>query len=129
MTDPIADMITRIHNGYLARKSEVEIPYSNVKAAMGRLLERENYVEKAEEKERDGHKVIMLKLKYNGKQPALTSVKRLSKPGLRRYSGAKKIPRSLGGYGLTIVSTSLGVMSDKEARAKGIGGELLCSIW
>lgn len=129
MTDPIADMLTRLHNGYLARKTEVAIPYSKVKEAMSQLLKKEGYIGEVEVRGEVAKKELMVTLRYNGKQPAMTGVKRLSKPGLRKYSTVKKIPRSLGGYGLTIVSTSSGVFSDKEARSKGIGGELLASIW
>ena len=129
MTDPIADMMIRIKNGYAARKDEVAIPHSKVKQAIANLLEKQQYIAEVKEAEEDGHKNIVVKLRYNGKIPAMTGVKRLSKPGLRLYSTATNIPRSLGGYGLTIVSTSAGVLSDKEARAKGVGGELLCSVW
>lgn len=130
MTDPIADMITRLNNGYLARKQEVVAPYSKVKEAMAKLLVREQYLEStAVDDKESAKKTLVMKLRYIDKKPALTGVKRLSKPGLRRYTSAHKIPRSLGGYGVTIVSTSLGVLSDKEARAKKVGGELLCSIW
>ena len=129
MTDPIADMITRLRNGYLAHKLEVNIPYSKLKEAVAKLLEKEQYVAKVEVREEKVQKTLVVTLRYTGKLPAVTGVKRLSKPGLRKYSTTKQIPKSLGGYGVTIVSTSLGILTDKEARKKGVGGELLCSIW
>ncbi len=132
MTDPIADMLTRIHNGYLAHKGEVSIPYSKLKESIAQLLKKEGYVTEVEIKADEDNAIlknIVVGLRYVGKQPAMTGVKRLSKPGLRKYIAAKKIPKSLGGYGVTIVSTSAGILGDKEARAKGVGGELLCSIW
>jgi small subunit ribosomal protein S8 len=129
MTDPIADMIIRVKNAYLARRDEVIIPHSKVKEAIAVLLKREKYVGEIEVKTETLPKQLVLKLVYVNGMPVVNSVKRLSKPGLRKYSGSKSIPRSLGGYGITIISTSQGVMTDKEARKKGIGGELLCSIW
>lgn len=129
MTDPIADMIIRIQNGYMARKDEVELPHSKVKEAIALLLKRERYVEDVSIADVKPQKVITMKLRYVAGSPAVTKVKRISKPGLRKYATTTSIPRALGGYGVTIISTSKGVMSDKEARKLGIGGELLCSIW
>ncbi len=129
MTDPIADMIIRVQNGYMARMDEVKVPHSKVKEAIAHLLKREKYVEEVVIADVKPQKVISLKLRYVAGIPAVTKVKRISKPGLRKYATSTSIPRALGGYGVTIVSTSKGVMSDKEARKLGIGGELLCSIW
>lgn len=129
MTDPISDMIIRVKNAYLARKTTVNIPYTKVLHALANLLKEEKYVEEVKVEETKPVKTLVLTLRYVKRIPAITDVKRISKPGLRRYTTADKIPQTLGGYGLTIVTTSQGVMSDKQARAKGIGGELLCSIW
>src|SRR3989344_6203670 len=129
MTDTIADMITRLRNGYAAHKTVVSMPHSKQKEAIGRLLEKEQYIEKLEVAGEGVEKALVLSLKYTEKRPVLTGIVRLSKPGLRKYSPANRIPRSLGGYGLTIVSTRMGIMSDKEAKKKGVGGELLCSVW
>ena len=129
MTDPISDMIIRIKNAYLAKRQELELPHSKVKENIALLLQEKGYVQEVSLKGETAHKVIYIKLKYNEGLPAVTGVKRLSTPGLRNYSRSKKIPATLGGYGLTIVSTSSGLLSDKEAKKKGIGGELLCSIW
>lgn len=129
MTDAIADMIIRLQNGYMAHKDEVLVPHSKVKEAIAELLKRERYVEDVVIEDVKPQKVMKITLLYVNGMAAITKVKRISKPGLRKYSASKAIPRSLGGYGLTIVSTSQGVMSDKEAKKKGVGGELLCSIW
>ncbi len=129
MTDPIADMIIRIKNALLARHNEVAIPHSNMKKAIGQILEKEGYVAGMEIRQGSVQSELVLKLKYSGKIPAITDVRRLSKPGRRLYASAKQIPRTLGGYGITIVSTSKGVVTDKEARQQNIGGELLCQIW
>jgi len=129
MTDPISDLMIRIKNAYLAKKKDLDIPHSKVKESIVMLLKKEGYVGEVVVKEQKPHAVLHVELKYNEGAPAVTGVKRLSTPGLRNYSRSKKIPRTLGGYGLTIISTSSGVLSDKEAKKKGIGGELLCSIW
>ncbi|PWU23130.1 30S ribosomal protein S8 [Candidatus Cerribacteria bacterium 'Amazon FNV 2010 28 9'] len=129
MTDPIADMLTRIKNAYLARKIEVNVPHSNVKEALANLLVREHYIEAVEKQDSKPCSQLKIKLRYVGKRPAMTSVQRISKPGRRVYESAGSIPRSLGGYGITVVSTSSGLLSDKEAKKKNIGGEVICAIW
>lgn len=129
MTDPIADMITRVKNAFMANKAEVSIPHSKVKEAVAKILESEGYVENFEVKPTVPQKTIEIKLKYIGKIPAITEVRRLSKPGRRMYATTKDIPKSLGGYGVTIVSTSKGVITDSQARKLNVGGELLCQIW
>lgn len=129
MTDPIADMIIRIKNALAARHQEVEIPYSKMKKAIATILESEGYVAGFEVKSDAVEQQLIVKLKYSGRVPAITDVRRLSKPGRRLYATAKQIPRALGGYGITIVSTSAGIMTDKQARQKNAGGELLCQIW
>ena len=129
MTDPVSDMLTRIKNAYLARKTTVLIPHSKVKEAIANVLIAHKYVSEMEKKVTGTRTDIILSLSYNGKVPALTDLKRISKPGRRLYSPVDKIPRTLGGYGVTIVSTSQGVMSDTDAKKKNIGGEVLCQIW
>lgn len=129
MTDPIADMLTRIKNAYLARKSEVVIPYSKVKESIANVLVEHRYIASFEKQENEGKPQLLAKLSYLGKQPAMTNVKRVSKPGRRMYSTVDNIQRTLGGYGITIVSTSQGVMDDKSAKKKNIGGEVLCQVW
>ncbi|MCL4208228.1 30S ribosomal protein S8 [Patescibacteria group bacterium] len=129
MTDPIADMIIRVKNAFLASRATVSIPHSKMKEALAKILEAEGYVESFEVKPTAPQKTIEIKLKYIGKIPAITEVRRLSKPGRRMYATVGEIPRSLGGYGVTIVSTSKGVITDKDARKMNIGGEVLCQIW
>lgn len=129
MTDPIADMIIRVKNAFLASRATVSIPHSKMKEALAKILEAEGYVESFEVKPTVPQKTIEIKLKYIGKIPAITEVRRLSKPGRRMYAAVGEIPRSLGGYGVTIVSTSKGVVTDKDARKMNIGGEVLCQIW
>lgn len=129
MTDPIADMIIRIKNALAARHTEVVIPFSKMKQAIARILESEGYIAGVEVKADTVGQNLVVKLKYTGRVPAITDVRRLSKPGRRLYASAKQIPRALGGYGITIVSTSSGVLTDKQARQKNAGGELLCQIW
>ncbi len=129
MTDTLGDLLARIRNGYLARKGEVSAPSSKLKEAVARILMQEGYIEEVSVEEASPAKILKMKLKYINGQPVVNQVRRLSKPGLRRYSPAAKIPRVLGGYGVVLVSTSQGIMTDKQAKAKGFGGELLCSIW
>lgn len=129
MTDPIADMIIRIKNGYLARKKSVSIPYSKMNKAIAQILVAEKYVDSLNETGEGVTKSLDLTLRYVGKVASLTNVSRESKPGRRVYSSSQKLPRALGGYGIVIVSTNKGVMTDKEARKQGVGGEVLCSIW
>lgn len=129
MTDPIADMITRIKNALLAGKQTVGIPHSKMKESIAQLLVEGGYVEDFEVKKDQLHSEIIIKLKYIGKVPAISAVRRMSKPGRRMYVPVKQIPRALGGYGMTIVSTSKGVMDDTKARQQNVGGEVLCQIW
>ena len=128
-TDPIADIIIRIKNAHMARHTSVELPFSKIKKSIADILVTEGYVSEASIKEGNPFNTIVLSLKYIGKIPAINDVKRLSKPGRRLYAPAKKLPKALGGYGITIISTSKGVMTDKQARKENIGGELLCQIW
>ncbi len=128
MTDPIADMLTRIRNAQMARKERVTIPFSKVKMAILDILIKEGYVENAEKK--DGIPATLdVKLKYRASQPMITTIKRESTPGHRMYRKADEMPRILNGYGIAIVSTSKGIMTVKDAKKQGIGGEILCSIY
>lgn len=129
INDPIGDMLTRIRNAALAHKQTVELPTSMVKLSVAKLLVKEGFLTAAVEEQTDHGMMLQLTLAYEGKEPVLTGVKRISKPGLRWYIGKKKIPMVMGGMGIAIVSTPQGVMSGKDARTKGIGGELLCEVW
>lgn len=129
MTDPIADFIIRIKNAHMARKTVVEAPFSKVKKSIADILVDEGYISSVEVHEDTPFSKLVVTLKYIGKQPAINDVKRLSKPGRRVYSPSDAVPKALGGYGITIVSTSKGVMTDTAARKANVGGELLCQIW
>lgn len=129
MTDPIADLIIRIKNGYLARKKAVSIPYSKMNKSITDILVKENYLTEAVVAGDAPFQTIEAELKYVGKMPSITDVKRESKPGRRVYKSVKTLPNALGGYGIVILSTNKGVMTEKEARKVGVGGEVLCSIW
>ncbi|HQF57097.1 MAG TPA: 30S ribosomal protein S8 [Candidatus Magasanikbacteria bacterium] len=128
MTDPIADMLTRIRNAQLSHKKTVEIPFSKLKKVIVELLSREGYVGKVEESG-ETHPVLIVELKYNGKKPVIQSLKRESKPGHRVYLQKNDLPKILNDYGIAIISTSKGIMTNKEARAQGIGGEIICSVY
>jgi small subunit ribosomal protein S8 len=129
MTDPISDFIIRIKNALMANHKELLVPYSKMKKSMADILVEEGYLDSAEVIEGKPFAQIKLGLKYVGRTPAVTEVKRLSKPGRRLYASVGQIPRALGGYGITIVSTNKGLMTDKQARKANIGGELVCQIW
>lgn len=128
MTDTIADMLTRIRNAQRAGKRSVTMPYSNLKRTIADLLYREGYVG-AVEKSADAKPTLAVELKYNGRDPAIQSIVRLSKPGHRMYRAADELPTVINGYGLAIVSTSRGLMTSKEAKKLGIGGEIICSVY
>jgi small subunit ribosomal protein S8 len=129
MNDTIADMIIRIKNALLARHDSVVIPHSRVKEQIGQILVKNNYVADLKVDKKAPQSDIVIKLRYVGKVPAITDVRRISTPGRRIYSSSTKLPKALGGYGITIVSTSKGIMTDKDARKQNIGGEVLCQIW
>lgn len=129
MTDPISDMLARIKNALLAQHKEVVMPHSKVKEAIAKILATYNYIESFSVVEKKPQSDLAIKLSYKGKIPMITDVKRISKPGRRLYSTVDKVPSSLNGYGITIVSTSKGLLTDKEARKQNVGGELLCQIW
>ena len=130
-TDPIADYLTRIRNANSARLKMVEIPSSGVKRAITAILYDQGYIQNYKFEEDDKQGVIKIALKYNPstKVPAITKIERASRPGLRKYSGAAEMPRVLNGLGIAIVSTSKGVITDKEARKENVGGEVLCYVY
>lgn len=130
LTDVIADMLTRIRNASSAKHETVDIPASNLKRSIANILLEEGYIKGIEQIDDGKQGVIRVKLKYAGnKQNVITGIKRISKPGLRVYAGKGEIPRVLGGLGVAILSTSKGLMTDKSARAAGVGGEVLAFIW
>ena len=130
VSDPIADMLTRIRNAIMARHDFVLIPASRTKLSIARILKGEGFIAEYEVLRGKPHRVIKLYLKYDdNNQPILSGLERASKPGLRVYVGQKEIPRVYSGLGIAILSTSKGVMSGKQAWRRGIGGELLCYIW
>ena len=128
MTDPIADMLTRIRNGQHARKVAVSMPSSKQKVAIARVLQDEGYITGFSTEEDGAKTTLTVELKYFEGQPVIERIERVSRPGLRRYRGTDDLPKVLGGLGVAVVSTSAGVMSDREARSKGIGGEVLCVV-
>lgn len=129
-TDPIADMLTRIRNGLTAKHDTVMIPSSKAKAVIAEILKEEGYIRDYQIVDGDKEKEIIVTLKYYGKgQPAITGLKRVSKPGLRVYSSAKDMPKVLNGMGIAIVSTSKGIMTGKKAKENNAGGEVLAYVW
>ena len=129
MTDPIADLLTRIRNGQRVGLPTVAVPASRVKEAVVRVLRDEGYVAGYEVKPADsGHRELVVELKYFQGRPVIEEIRRVSRPGLRIYRRKDKLPKLLGGLGLTIVSTSAGLMSDRAARAQGLGGEVVCVV-
>ncbi|ADL11727.1 30S ribosomal protein S8 [Acetohalobium arabaticum] len=130
VTDSIADMLTQTRNANMMVKEKVDIPASNLKEEMARVLEEEGFIKDYKRIETDAQGKIRLYLKYGAnKEKVITGLKRISKPGLRVYVDKNEIPQVLGGLGIAILSTSQGVMTDKEARSRGIGGEVLCYVW
>jgi len=130
MTDPIADMLTRIRNANIAGHETVEIPQSQIKRSMAEILKAEGFVRDCDYIKDDKQGIIKIYLKYGPNQErVLTGLKRISKPGLRVYVGRQDIPRVLQGLGIAILSTPKGVMSDKQARREGVGGEVICYVW
>lgn len=128
MTDPIADMLTRVRNGQTAEKVSVEMPSSKIKAAIAQVLEDEGYIEGFETEEEGGKATLRIQLKYFQGRAVIEYIERASKPGLRLYCGKNDIPEVVGGLGISIISTSQGVMSDRAARMAGHGGEVLCYV-
>ena len=129
ITDPIADMLTRIRNANSARHDTVDVPASNMKKSIAQILLDEGYIKSYQIVDDGTQGVIHITLKYNGKDKVITGLRRVSKPGLRVYDGADELPRVLRGLGIAIVSTSKGVMTDKAARAAHVGGEVLAFVW
>jgi len=127
-TDPIADFLTRIRNAQAARRETVESPSSKVKAKIAKILEAEGYLSDVRERAEGARKIISMTLKYDQQAPRITSVRRISKPGLRVYRKSNELPRVLSGLGIAIVSTSAGIMTNTEARRRKLGGEVLCEI-
>lgn len=125
MLDSMSDALIRIKNGYRASKKEVDIKYSKLVLSVCKLMEKEGYLQSVAQKE---GKIIVV-LKYDGRLPALTDVKRISKPGLRVYKGVKFLPRVLNGLGMAIISTPQGVITDRQARKLGVGGEVMAEVW
>ena len=128
MTDPIADMLTRIRNGQASNKTEVAIPSSKLKTAIAEVLKKEGYISNYSTSGKGGKNILTIELKYFEGKPVIESIYRTSKPGLRIYKNKENLPKVLGGLGVAIVSTSAGVMSDRVAREKGVGGEVLCIV-
>ncbi|WP_366923250.1 30S ribosomal protein S8 [Metallumcola ferriviriculae] len=130
MTDPIADLLTRIRNASMANKSTVEVPASKIKKAIAEIFKAEGYIKDVEYVDDSKQGILRLYLKYGkSNEKVITGLKRISKPGLRVYANKDEIPRVLGGLGVAVISTSKGVMTDKAARQGGTGGEVICYIW
>ena len=129
MTDPIADMLTRIRNAITANKETVEIPASNEKKAIAEILLNEGWVKDVKLVEDGYNGKIVITLKYDDKKSVISGLRRVSKPGLRNYAGVENMPRVLGGFGTVILSTNKGIMTGKKAKAANVGGEVLCEIW
>jgi len=129
MQDPLADMLTRIRNAQLAGKTSVEMPASTLKAAVCAVLKDEGYIAGFSEIEREGKKQLLVDLKYFEGKPVIAEIDRISRPGLRNYKGKDDLPTVRGGLGVAIVSTSKGIMTDRAARAAGVGGEVLCTVF
>ena len=127
--DPIADMLTSIRNALAVQHSIIEMPFSNLKYEIAKILEKHGFIEKCDKKGKKAKKTIEITLKYHDKTPVILGLKRISKPGQRIYLDFTKIKRIREGYGMAIISTSKGLMTDKEARKQKIGGEVLCEIW
>ncbi|MBW4621554.1 MAG: 30S ribosomal protein S8 [Cyanosarcina radialis HA8281-LM2] len=129
--DTIADMLTRIRNANMARHQQTKIPSTRMTRSIAQVLKAEGFVNDFEEVGEGIERNLVVSLKYKGKtrQPLINNLKRISKPGLRVYSGRKDLPRVLGGIGIAIISTSHGIMTDREARRQGLGGEVLCYVW
>ena len=128
MTDPISDMLTRIRNAQAVRKNSVNMPSSKLKTALAQVLKDEGYIDGFALRQNGGKPEIEISLKYYAGRPVIEKIERVSRPGLRIYRGCESIPRVMNGLGIAIVSTSKGLMTDRKARASGIGGEVLCFV-
>jgi small subunit ribosomal protein S8 len=129
--DTIADMLTRIRNATMARHQTTQVPATKMTRSIAKVLREEGFIGEYEEEGDEIKRNLVISLKYKGKnrQPLITALKRVSKPGLRVYSNKKDLPRVLGGIGIAVISTSSGIMTDREARQKNVGGEVLCFVW
>ncbi len=127
--DTIGDFLTRLRNALRARHKYVDVPASNLKLAMSEILKEQGYIETVERSEDGKQGMLRITLKYANGAPAIIGIKRISTPGLRRYTAAKETPRVLSGLGIAIISTPKGVMTDKQARQMNVGGEVLCYVW
>lgn len=128
MTDPIADLLTRIRNAHHAEKISLTLPGSKIKTAIAQVLQDEGYIESFEASKAEGKPSLMIKLKYYEGEPVIERLQRVSRPGLRVYKSAEELPKVNGGLGIAIISTSKGIMTDRAARNAGVGGEVLCSV-
>lgn len=129
LSDPISDMLTRIRNASRAGARDVAIPHSRLKGEIARILKGEGYIVDFEAEKDGAKKTLKLRLRYRGDRPVIRGLRRVSKPGIRRYVTVDKVPRVVGGTGVAVLSTSRGVLTDREARKAGVGGEVLCYIW
>ncbi len=129
LQDPVADMLTRLRNGQMAHKEEVRMPLSRLRAAVLRVLKEEGYIEGFRVEAEGDHQYLCVVLKYHEGKPVLAELRRVSRPGLRRYARCGKLPRVYGGLGVAVISTSRGVMTDHAARKAGVGGEILCTVF
>ena len=129
MTDPVADYLTRLRNAVQARHKRLDIPTSNLKRELTKLLVAHKFVSSYTEIKESAQGILRIQLKYNDGEPVITGLKRISKPGLRKYAAATELPRVLGGLGIAVISTPKGLMTDTEARQAKVGGEVLCEIW
>ncbi len=128
MSDPIADMLTRIRNAQMVGHLEVKMPASKLKSSIAKVLKDEGYIEDFSQREKDGKSELVVSLKYYAGRPVIEKLERISKPGLRVYKGHTSLPKVMNGLGIAILSTSRGVMTDSKARATGVGGEVLCIV-
>ncbi|HEX6564379.1 MAG TPA: 30S ribosomal protein S8 [Chthoniobacterales bacterium] len=129
LTDPIADFLTRLRNAATSHRADVKLPYSKIKEEIARILKEEGYIAEYEVDRSTRPAVIKVTMKFVNRTPALTGIKRISKPGLRKYIGADEVPRVLGGMGTSIVSSSRGILTGRQAKRENIGGELLAIVW
>jgi len=130
MSDPLADMLTRIRNGLLAKFNAVKMPSSNIKANIANVLKEEGYINNFSVSDNGPQGTLTIELKYDAdNSPVITGIKRISKPGLRKYTGVDDIPKVLNGLGIAILSSSKGVITDRTARASNVGGEIICEVW
>ena len=130
LTDPVADMLTRIRNAVSARHQKVDVPASKLKLEIARILKEEGYISNYKASEEEGHKIVRIYLKYgNNNEATISNVARVSRPGCRVYVRRTEIPRVLGGMGINILTTPRGVMTGRQARKQGLGGELICEVW